>query len=318
VIESGELRRLVGADGSFSLNFIALTLAAAVLATLGLVQNSTTTVIAAMIVAPLPWPIGALAYAAVDSDVARMRRAFLTLVGGGAIAVLFAFAASRIIYMPAFGSEILSRTQPDLLDLAVALTAGAVSAFARIRPSIAAAVAGTAVAVALVTPLCVTGIGLAHGEWNIARGSFLLFLTNLFGIVLAQMCVFIGFGYAHVRRASGGLLGATFAVAVVGIPLALSSHELIIHQTLEARLRDAIVNDRETFRRAQLINSNVDWVTDPIKARLLVRSASPITPAQVKHLEEIARIQTGQDFKIVVDVAPISRVDDESVRVRDE
>jgi uncharacterized membrane protein len=48
-----------------------------------------------------------------------------------------------------------------------------------------------AIAVALVPPLSVIGIGIALGSNTVAQGSMLLFLTNLAGIILSGGLVFI-------------------------------------------------------------------------------------------------------------------------------
>ena len=88
------------------------------------------------------------------------------------------------------------------------------------RRSIMTSIAGVAIAVALVPPLAVTGIGLAMGRdtaaevglslaeiglvtsgSGIARGSFLLFMTNLIGIVAIGIAVFAAHRYGHWKAA---------------------------------------------------------------------------------------------------------------------
>ena len=102
----------------------------------------------------------------------------------------------------------------------MALAAGAVAGFARIRPGVAGRRRyrdrRRADAAALVI-----GIGIAHLNGTLALGSLLLFLTNLFGIMLASMIVFVVAGYAHALHARSGLLWTAFAVAVMVVPLAL-------------------------------------------------------------------------------------------------
>lgn len=128
---------------------------------------------------------------------------------------------SRIIAVPIVGSEILARTEPNLLDLEIAIAAGAAGAFSLTRQSIANSIAGVAIAVALVPPLCVAGIGIEMGRpvadiglsienellWV---GAFLLFLTNLFAISLASCFVFLVQSYGSfqtsVRRAFAWIL----------------------------------------------------------------------------------------------------------------
>ena len=49
--------------------------------------------------------------------------------------------------------------------------------------------AGTAIAVSLVPPVCVMGIMLAAGELDNAQGAGLLFSTNLLGILLGGITI---------------------------------------------------------------------------------------------------------------------------------
>ncbi|MGC2129125.1 MAG: DUF389 domain-containing protein [Candidatus Aquilonibacter sp.] len=310
MIQPANLREGALADGRFSLDFGVLSLASAAIATFGLLENSVAVIIGAMIVAPLTRPIGALAFAAIEGDPWGLRRAAVTLALGSGIAIGFAIIVTRFFSLPTLGSEITSRSQPGLLDLGVALAAGAVAGFARIRPGVAGAVAGTAIAVALMPPLCVIGIGIAHLDGTLALGALLLFLTNLFGIMLASMIVFVVSGYAHTLQARSGLLWTALAVAVMVVPLALSTAQLLRQARLETELRSALVNRTVTFHRADLLSASCDWVASPVKVRLLVRSQGMITAGQVRALEAFAKEHTGTDFKLILDVTPITEVDD--------
>ncbi len=57
--------------------------------------------------------------------------------------------------------------RPSLPDWGIALAAGAAAAFAYTRPGVSSALAGIAIAVALVPPLCTVGIGIAFGQETI-------------------------------------------------------------------------------------------------------------------------------------------------------
>lgn len=47
-----------------------------------------------------------------------------------------------------------------------------------------------AIAVALIPPLAITGIGIANFDWSIISEAFLLFLINILGIIFASMVIF--------------------------------------------------------------------------------------------------------------------------------
>lgn len=292
---------------TFGLDYAVLILASCAIGTFGLLENSAAVIIGAMIIAPLMPVIQAVAFAALDGNARMFWRGLVTLSAGLLLAVGLAAVLEKVVGLSVFGAEILSRTRPNLLDLGIALAAGVVGAFARMRPSVMNAIAGTAIAVALMPPLCVVGIGLAAGEWKVGEGAMLLFVTNLLGITLASMCVFLLGGYA--RRRAGAALGWTSGlVALVVVPLALSLQTLVRQSALENALRQALTTRTVTFRSASLVSSEFDWLSRPPTATLLVRAQAPITPHQVSLLEDFARRATGQRFQLVIDVSQVQRV----------
>ncbi len=203
--------------------FFMLALSASI-ATLGLIGDSAPAIIGAMIIAPLMAPITSLAFGLVTTDKPMIGQSALTILAGVILVVLFAYVSTLLIGLRVTGSEILNRTAPTLLDLGVAIAAGCAAAFASTRLSIVNSIAGVAIAVALVPPLAVAGIGLALGDKassdtglslsefglysggdDIATGAFLLFFTNFVGIVAFAMMVFLSQKYGSWRKSLIGL-----------------------------------------------------------------------------------------------------------------
>lgn len=221
-----------------SLNFYLLLALAAAIATLGLLTNSAATIIGAMIIAPLMNPIASLAYALVILSTRLLKRAIFTLITGVILVIVIAYLTTELLGLTTVGSEMLVRTTPNSLDLGVALAAGVAAAFANSRRSIANALPGVAISVALVPPLSVVGIGLCLGElgsaialaWgvetSIATGSFLLFITNLAGIIFSGSLVFLFQGYGSLKKASIGLIISLLGVSILLQPLGFSLRQL--------------------------------------------------------------------------------------------
>jgi uncharacterized hydrophobic protein (TIGR00271 family) len=299
-------------DAFPTFNFVALILASCAIATFGLLENNVAVIIGAMIVAPLIQPIGPLAFGALEGDARLLRGGFSTIVVGTVVAVLFSALLTRATAFQTFGSEIVARSQPNLLDLGVALAAGSVAAFARIRPSIAGTVAGTAIAVALMPPLCVVGIALATGSFDLARGAALLYLTNLLGIMAASMTVYVIAGYARTHRAAAAVFWTALAMAAIVVPLAAGTSTLLRQSRVEAALRAALVGGTVTFQRVDLVRTDFNWLTSPPEVHLLVRASQPITPNQVVQLEAFAKRRTGIDFRFFFDVSPVTEVTDDA------
>ena len=151
-----------------SLGFFILLISSAVIATLGLISNSTAVVIGAMIVAPLMDPILSLAFGLAVSDGRLIRRSAVT-VGFGVLAVVgTASLISWGLGVSYVQSQITGRTSPNLIDLGIAIAAAVAGSFSMTRKQLSNSIAGVAIAVALVPPLCVSGIGLTLGSEMVA------------------------------------------------------------------------------------------------------------------------------------------------------
>ena len=163
------------------------------IATLGLAMDATAVVIGAMLVAPLLGPLLGLSLALAVGDGRLAVQTGLTVVLGALGVVALAALLTALLPFQDITSEIAARTRPTTIDLGIAVfsgLAGAVVTVSRER-RLSASIPGVAIAVALIPPLSVAGIGVGIGEWPLIRGSMLLFGANLGGIVLSGMAAFL-------------------------------------------------------------------------------------------------------------------------------
>jgi uncharacterized hydrophobic protein (TIGR00271 family) len=190
----------IGDVGAKQSRFWLLLVLSTVIATAGVIGDSTATVIGAMIVAPLAVPIQG---AAVGIAYGELRPLLLSLaVVAGAMAVVVGLAALIAAVLPELypasrNSQITGRASPTLVDLVAAGATGLAGAFAVGRRDIADIVPGVAIAISLVPPLAVVGVTGVDGDWDSAWGALLLFLTNVLAIIVAGTAVF---GSLHVRH----------------------------------------------------------------------------------------------------------------------
>ncbi|MDY7106177.1 MAG: DUF389 domain-containing protein [Actinomycetota bacterium] len=224
--------------------FASLIALSASIAGFGLLADSSAVVIGAMLVAPLMTPILATAAALCVSDNARLIRASLVLAGGTALAIVVgwvvsAIASSAIVSAGDLPGEVLARTQPGLLDLAIAVTAGAAGGYVAPRRDALSALPGVGIAVALVPPLATVGICFQVGARDEAGGALLLYLTNLAAIVFAGalMLLLSGVSPDGVRGRGTGVRLALTVVFVAAVAVPLTIHTL------------GVIED-DTFRRA--------------------------------------------------------------------
>ncbi len=188
--------------------FAVLLFLSTVIATYGVLGDSTATIIGAMIIAPLMIPIMGTAAGLVMGDMGRAGRSFLKVVGGVAGVIFTAWFIGSFLNTTVVSfttnSAITGRISPSLTDLAIALASGAAGAFAMSRSDVADSLPGVAISISLVPPFCVVGIGLSAGEWSVASGAMLLFLTNFLSILLAGggVLALLGFERGQHQRAN--------------------------------------------------------------------------------------------------------------------
>ena len=159
------------------------------------------------------------------------------------------------------------------------------------RRQLSNSIAGVAIAVALVPPLCVSGIGLTLGSEmvavfgrgtvagltnQIAEGSFLLFLANLIGITVTSLVVFLLQRYGSFRSCWRNLLVWLGLLGLLSLPLSSALHDFSVRQEMDAvfgrfkagqlkRVAIAQSNPR-IWSKVRLMYSNVSVVGN--KARL--------------------------------------------------
>lgn len=242
-----------GPDRRRSLERFAVLLFFAVLiASYGVIVDSTATVIGAMLIAPLMTPILAIAVALVTGQTQRAIQSLVIVVSGvaGSIALAWwiGFTYRTGVLDSANNSQIMSRVSPGLVDLYAALGAGAIGAFATSRKDIADTLPGAAIAIALAPPLAVVGLTLSLGEWSHAWGAMLLFLTNFFAILIAGSATLalLGLSAAATRDLQGSARRKAFTWIAVGailviIPLATTSYNAVLTAQNKNRVTESVL-----------------------------------------------------------------------------
>jgi uncharacterized hydrophobic protein (TIGR00271 family) len=181
-----------------SLNYWLEIVFSAGIATFGLVLNSPAVIIGAMLISPLMGPIMAAGLSLAVGDLYLSIKAVGNLVASIALAIGLSSFFVWLLPFHSATAEILGRTNPNLLDLGIALFSGLAGSVAVSRSGGAGGVTtlpGVAIAVALMPPLCAMGFGLGSGaNMRIMGGAGLLFLTNLVAIVASAFAVFLLIG----------------------------------------------------------------------------------------------------------------------------
>jgi uncharacterized hydrophobic protein (TIGR00271 family) len=295
--------------------FWVLLVLSTAIATLGIMADSTAVVIGAMLVAPLMTPIMGVSVAIVNGWPRRVSLAFATVAGGVAVSVGVAWILAAWVpqLVPiAANSQINARIAPTLIDLLIAVAAGAAGAYATIDSRVSSSITGVAIAVALVPPLGVVGVMLKAGEFGDAGGAFLLFLTNLVAIILVASLVFVIGGLVPIsqfrqNRAKTRTAVATVSLAalVITVPLFFTSEGIIAsasRQSTVQRVTEDWLSASEDISLDRVVVS-----TDDIMIKISGEGDVP----SVADLE--ASLEEELDVNVTVDVEFFP-----SVRIRSE
>ena len=301
--------------------FILLSLATAI-TTFGLLSNSAATIIGAMIISPLMIPIVSLAYSLVVLNFRLVSYSLVRLFFGTALTILIAYLSTNIIGFKIPGSEILARSEPTLLDLGVAISAGLAGAFAKIRPSISDAIPGVAISVALVPPLCVVGISLATYDYALLTGGFLFFLTNLVSIIVSADLIFLWQSYGNWKKAIGTLLLLVTSMVFISFPLNSSFKKMI----MDNRIRHALSEYSRIYsvKNKGFINSiKVDLLDDELLVEISVvqepERFSEINPQKkLKFIQAFLSEKMRKPVHLKVRVLPIDIIDYEVAPISTE
>lgn len=169
--------------------------------TLGLLIGNPAVVIGGMLIAPLLSPILALGLGFITTNQESIIRSLLIIVQSVGTVIFLSFVTAFVLGVPdPTNSEISQRIIPSLPFMYIAILSGVAATYAWANPKLSATLPGIAVAVAVLPPLCTTGIGLSLFNREVVAGSFQLFIINLFGIAASSAVVFSLLGFHQMRE----------------------------------------------------------------------------------------------------------------------
>lgn len=169
--------------------------------TLGLLIGNSSVITGGMLIAPLLSPILALGLGIVTTNRESLLRSSFVIAKSISIVLLISTTTAFLVGLgeSQINLEIVSRIKPSLPYMYIALLSGVAATYAWAKPRLSATLPGVAVVVALLPPLCTTGIGISILNRLVITGSFQLFIVNLLGITASAAIVFSLLGYHQMR-----------------------------------------------------------------------------------------------------------------------
>lgn len=215
--------------------YVAFLVLSTIIATTGLLLDSSATIIGAMVVAPLMGPAITASVGTIVDERELISRGVSLQVGGLVLAIAVGATLGFLVketFLVAPGLDIRTipqvaeRTSPNFLSLFLALGSGTAGALSIMRNA-GSALVGVAIAVALIPPAATSGLGIAWGYPGVAIAAAVLVLVNLLAINLSALLLFWVAGYRpmdvaateRARRAVRGrvavFVGALLLLSVV-------------------------------------------------------------------------------------------------------
>ena len=197
--QSDSIDRLIS-QGTFKRGYHLFLILSALIVTPGLFLDNMAVVIGGMILAPLLIPLLSLSLSLVTGNIKGIMRSIRILF----VSILLVLLAAAVVTVVLQNIYETIPAYPQIISpgvyIFIAFCSGIAGAFAWVKEDYAPAIAGVATAVALMPPLCISGIGLALGDLTLLKGSLIVFAANLLGITMAAFLVFWVLGFLKMRK----------------------------------------------------------------------------------------------------------------------
>ena len=298
----------------WNVDFMMMICLSTAIASLGLIQNSTAVVIGAMVVAPLMTPLIGAGLALVQGNTIFFRDSIKAMGFGIGAALLISLFLGFLVPMEELTPELLARGAPTIIDLGVAFLSGAAAAYAVARPSLLGALAGVAIAAALVPPLATVGISLAEGVWEISEGAAILFGTNLVAIILGAAFIYRRLGIQGSRVGRGLPLWGRRTVLFLSLLAVILTAPLgykLAHQLREGQTRPYTLPVSQTVRKAikervhqeygvTFISASRFGMEHDIDVAIILSSAKPVSVGLISDLKKLVNQEIEENVNVVV------------------
>lgn len=222
-VDQMDVSQKVDTNSQLSTSFLLMLVASTIVCSLGLLLDSSPVVIGGMIISPLMWPLMKISFGISYERKSFIQQAIQILLLSIGIVLISAFLITYFSPIKVISQQILTRTNPTLLDLIVAIAAGAIAAFGLVQKKVSDSLAGVAIATSLMPPLCVSGIGLALQNYQVSVSGFLLFFANVISIIFISLIIF---RFVGIRRNSDQSIHRK-GIFVIGVILVLTSLPLV-------------------------------------------------------------------------------------------
>ncbi len=301
-------------EGKMSSRYSFMIVNSCAIAILGLLLSSPAVVIGAMLLSPLMGPIMALGFSLCTVDIWQMKKSLRAIIFGVLASIVISTIIVAISPVTDPTQEIISRTQPNLFDLLVAIFSGLAGGYATVKKK-GESIVGVAIATALMPPLAVVGYGAATFNWVIAEGAFFLFMTNLLAICFTVVAVakWYGFGSHNSAKSNIWQMTSIFVVFVfLSIPLGISLKN-IAYQSYVTKTVKSEIEEYFQFANNRFSNFSITFKANKEIAIDCVLITDRFVPKADKILQKQLEKTLNRKVVLVFDQVVIAKKEQEEV-----
>ncbi|WP_255169534.1 DUF389 domain-containing protein [Natrononativus amylolyticus] len=260
-------------------SYTAFAALAGAVATAGLLLNSAIVIVGAMVIAPFVGSLMAASVGAVVDDDEMFVDSLVTQVIGLSSAFVSALGVSLLVQYTGTvpPSIVVARIEqiglfqtPNVLAITIAICAGAAGTLA-LAEDLSTAVAGVAVAAAIVPSVATSAIGLAWARPQIALGALVLLLVNVVAVNLTAYVGFYALGYRtalldsvrddlslSIQTGAYAFVAGVFVVVVVLTVFATAQH-LTFQNTAQAEIEAALEDPQ--YEELELVSVSSEYTS---------------------------------------------------------
>lgn len=269
-------------------------------ASIGLNANSTAVVIGAMLISPLMGPIVGMGLGTAINDDTMLRRSWINLIVMVSLSLITASLYFFISPIKEMTPELEARTFPTILDVLIAIFGGLALIVAKAKKgTISNAIAGVAIATALMPPLCTAGYGIATWNLGVFSGAMYLFCINTVFIALATFLVCKLLKFPMVKYANQAKRKRVSRIAsLIGFLVLLPSvwlfYELYQYQVKESAASSFV----KQYVKYDGMRPSPDWDKENQVLDIVLLGA-PVSDERIREWEkEFAKIKELEGSKV--------------------
>ena len=290
---------------------------ACMLATLWLLMNSIPVVIGSMLVSPILTPIKTFAFAIINWK----KHVYINSLKILLLSILIAIPSSFLIcYLVPFSSiteQVLLRATPTVVDWLVAILSWIIAFLFLWDEKMEESIVWIAIAVSLMPPLAAVWIWLHFMNRSVAQWSFLLFITNLVGILTVGILIFYLFGFRPTNRSGKKRTSVTVIMLIIfvwliTVPLRKSMTQIAETQKMNSLITQVSNDYFDSLNNEIVINElsfrNVSEGTVRIVSKLDVPAEFSFTNSYKEELTKRLSESLWKSVELDLDIVEISSV----------